>query len=497
MRADACLTLGPGRVLLVEDDDILADGLGAFFAGRGFVVTRFDDYGSLAGRIDDIAAEVAIVDVMLPGRSGFEVMTLLQSRLGIPVIVLTGSADVKVAVEAMRLGAYEFQTKPCPPEALCSLVANAIDHHRTRHENDRLRSLLDDTMHSHGIVGSTPVMRELMKLIATVAPSDSAVLVRGETGAGKELVARAVHDASRRRDGPFVVANCAALTESLAESVMFGHRRGAFTGAVEDHTGLFARANGGTLFLDEVGSMPASIQGKVLRVLEDMLVQPLAASTAHKVDVRIVSATNCPLEAAIAAGTFRRDLFYRLKTVTLTVPPLRDRRNDIPMLVARFLELARSRLHATAEYVSADVMRTLMSYDWPGNVRELRAVVEHAAILTDGPTITALADELVPPAAMVTAATSSCDGATTFNLESYTKQRAAAVTNFDRLYFNVLLHHCRGNLTLASQISGVPYRTLQRRLKELDLDRRRYARAEALGPQPSVVPIAAIPVRHP
>jgi len=476
-----------GRVLIVEDDSSICRLLEKFLTKHGYETTTFQRGETMFAALDELEIDAAIIDLHLPGISGMEILSELHDERRIPVIVLTGHANIETAVEAMRRGAYDFQTKPIRMEVLHKVVKNAVKFSQTQQENERLRHLVATFRGSSTILGPSQAMQALNRSIKQIAPFNAPVLIRGETGVGKDLVARAIHDASARKDGPYIIANCAAFTESLAESILFGHKRGAFTGAVTDHEGLFVQADKGTLFLDEIGCMPLQIQGKLLRVLEDQTVYPLSSNKPIKIDVRFVSATNAPLETAIDAEEFRGDLYYRLKTVMLNVPPLRERKGDIPLLSAHFLKLAQSQLGTTAHELAPTVLQQLVAYDWPGNVRELKSVMDESAILNEGMMIESLSQALGQspgrpqhhsnlqspplPIPQVTDMETLIDFAT---------QRTTAIEEFERNYLMGLLKFCRGNVSLCCEISGLPYRTLHRKLKTLKIDRKQFTRAAAI-----------------
>ena len=367
----------PWHLLLVEDENALREAIAGQLTDQGFVVTEAGDGPGALARLSEFAYDIVITDLRLPGADGRLIVDEARSRYPeIIAIVITGYGTVKDAVDLIKQGASDFITKPFRFEALLHVVQSALEQRRLRSENDYLRSQLDERYRIDGIVGRSEPMRALYQLLHTVADSPATVLITGETGTGKELAARAIHHASPRRAHRFVALNCSAIPETLLEAELFGHVRGAFTGAVGNRQGKLEHANRGTLFLDEIGTMSAALQAKLLRVLQEREFERVGDSQTVKVDVRVIAATHADLAKMVAAGEFREDLFYRLNVVPVRMPALRERREDIPLLVQHFLsKLARdSRKGPTG--VSQDAMRQLMIYPWPGNVRQLENVVE-------------------------------------------------------------------------------------------------------------------------
>lgn len=323
---------------------------------------------------------VVITDLQMPGLSGLAVLEQVKTlRPETLVIVITAFGTIEQAVEAMKKGAHDFLTKPVSRDALLLVVGKACRLLGLQEENRRLRAQLDDRVEFSRLVGNSDAMRQVLEIVRRSAPSEATILVTGESGTGKELVARGIHQASDRRGGPFVAVNCAAIPAELLESELFGHVRGAFTGAVGDRAGKFERAHGGTLFLDEVGELPATLQPKLLRVLQEHEVEPVGGQPKH-VDVRVVAATNRDIETALSAGEFREDLYYRLAVITVEIPPLRARRDDIPLLVRHFL----GKYDAAGLKISDAAMRLLNRYAWPGNVRELENAIQRMIVLRQG-----------------------------------------------------------------------------------------------------------------
>jgi DNA-binding NtrC family response regulator len=363
-------------LLVVDDDDDFRQTTVRWFERAGFRVKESDsgDHALEMARLHEF--DVAIVDMMMPGISGLELLKKLkEAGAEGEVILLTGQGTVESAVSAMKSGAFDYLTKPFPLKDLQALVCRAYEHGRLRQENRQLRALLKRSQPQDHMIGRSPAMQEVFRLIERAGPSGKAILIQGESGTGKELVARALHQASGRADKPLVVINCAALPEALLESELFGHEKGSFTGAVAAKSGLFEVADGGTLFIDEIGEMPGPLQAKLLRVLEDGSLRRVGSIKERRVDVRLVAATNRNLIQEVRDGRFREDLFYRINVMSLELPPIRERQGDIPLLVAHFL--------GPGWQIEEQAMKLMEQYDWPGNVRQLSNAIERAKILAD------------------------------------------------------------------------------------------------------------------
>jgi two-component system response regulator HydG len=373
------------RVLVVDDEasmgDMLADGL----ADRGYEAVAVSSSAQAAKLLEsnDPPFDALVTDLRMPHVDGLELLSIARrASPARPVIVMTAYSAVDTAVESIRRGAYHYLTKPFKLDELALFLARALDDARVRREAATLKEQLRDRFSIESLVGSSAAMREVAETVARVADTDVPVLVLGETGTGKGLVARAIHARSARAAAPFVVVNCAALPEALLESELFGHARGAFTGATAARAGLFAEASGGTLFLDEIGEMSPALQAKLLHVLESGTVRPVGATKEQAVDVRVLSATHRDLRARIASGAFREDLLYRLEVVSIELPPLRLRRDDVPALLAHFLARAKEKHpRSPVERFAPDALDVLADHAWPGNVRELEHVVERVVVL--------------------------------------------------------------------------------------------------------------------
>jgi DNA-binding NtrC family response regulator len=372
------------RVLVVDDEPGVQESLRMLLKQECDVTVAGTAREALAA-IDEGPPDLVILDLVMPGRSGLELLSdLAERQLSAPVIVLTATKTVATAVEAMKRGAADYVTKPFEVDALRIKVRRVLEQGEKDRELERLRDEVSRRSRLGALIGRTAPMQELFRAIERVATSRASVLIRGESGTGKELVAKAIHENGPRASGPFVAVNCAAIPETLMESELFGHERGAFTDAREQRIGKFEAASGGTLFLDEVGDIPAGVQVKLLRVLQERVFERLGGNRSIEVDVRIVAATNRDLEAAVAAGDFRADLYYRINVVPLHVPPLRSRREDIPLLVENVLERVAGDTGRDPHTLSEDTWEVLQHHAWPGNVRELENAIERAATLADG-----------------------------------------------------------------------------------------------------------------
>ncbi|KAB2968253.1 MAG: sigma-54-dependent Fis family transcriptional regulator [Thermoanaerobaculia bacterium] len=379
-----------GSILVVDDEPIVLQSLGDWFRQDGYLV----DVAASAKEALRVAAErhhdIALLDIKMPGVDGLELQERLAKEVpDLTVIVMTAYASIESAVRALKAGAYDYITKPFDPDDLSHLVRRAIEHRSLKSENERLKEQLASVAGPAPLVGDSAAMRHVHELIEAVAPSDATVLVRGESGTGKELVARAIHARSPRRFGPLVVVNCGALPEGVLESALFGHEKGAFTGAQYRHKGKFELADGGTIFLDEIGTVSPRVQIELLRVLEEKTVTRVGGTVPVRTDFRVVVATNLDLEAAVRDGRFRDDLFWRLNVFVIDLPPLRDRPEDIPPLAEHFLERFATAMNKPAMKLAPAALEALRAYSWPGNVRELQNAIERAVVLGKPPTIEA------------------------------------------------------------------------------------------------------------
>jgi len=374
------------HLLLVDDEAALREAIAERLGDHGFLVEQAASGEAALARLSDFAFDVIITDLRLPGVDGRAVLeAALQRYPDIIAIIITGFGTVKDAVNAIKQGAADFVTKPFQFDALLHVLNSALEQRRLRSENAYLRSQLEDRYRIDGLVGRSSVMRNLFQLLETVAATSSTILITGETGTGKELAARAIHHGSPRRANRFVALNCSAIPETLLEAELFGHVRGAFTGAVGTRQGRLEQAHKGTLFLDEVGTMSPALQAKLLRVLQEREFERVGDSHTIRIDVRIIAATHSDLARMVSDGTFREDLYYRLNVIPVKLPPLRDRRDDIPLLVQHFLQkLGTEQVPPRAVTMSQEALRRLMAYTWPGNVRQLENIVERALAFSQG-----------------------------------------------------------------------------------------------------------------
>jgi len=367
------------RVLVVEDDGDLRDLLVETLTRWGYHVTSAGNGTEALTLLEGRLFDVALLDIWLPGKDGLQLLEEIKRHdSALEVVMMTGDPLVSTAVQALKAGAYDYLIKPLNLEELQPLMRQLIERRFLRQEVGSLRARLGRELAERELVGTSPQMLEVKQTIASVANSDSPVLIEGESGTGKELVAAAIHGQSPRATGPFVPVNCGAIPAELMESEFFGHVRGAFSGAVADALGLVRAAQGGTLFLDEVAELPTALQAKLLRVLQEKEVRPVGSAKTHSVNVRIIAATNRDLEAAVASGHFRQDLYYRINVVRIVVPPLRARKDEIPALVTHFLRRFNARFHRSVTGLAPAAKAALMAYDFPGNVRELENLIERA-----------------------------------------------------------------------------------------------------------------------
>jgi two-component system response regulator PilR (NtrC family) len=372
-----------GHILVIDDEEVMRDVLGALLGQAGYQVTLAEDGPNGIALARKHAFDAAVVDVMMPEMSGIEVLEELK-RLDpdLVVLMITAYASVETAITAMKKGAFDYVSKPFKHEEVLHILGNALKQRRLQDENRQLRTALREQGRFTEIVGKSPRMLQVFNLITQAAPSRSTILVVGESGTGKELVAKAVHANSPRADKPFVVVNSGSLPHDLLESNLFGHVKGAFTGAVYAKKGLFELADKGTLFFDEIGNIPLETQAKLLRVMQEREFMRLGGVDLIKVDVRIVAATNVDLRRAVEDGRFREDLYYRLNVISVQLPPLRQRKEDIPTLVQHFVEKYAKENNKPVTEVTPEALQVLMDYDWPGNVRELENVIERGVVLT-------------------------------------------------------------------------------------------------------------------
>jgi DNA-binding NtrC family response regulator len=375
------------RILICDDQELMRDSLAANLAREGHEVVACGDGAVAMSRLESSARfDLLITDLKMPKMTGIELLgEAKRLRPDMPVVLMTAFATVQTAVEAMKLGAYDYIQKPFDGDEIKHLVDRTLEHNRLIRENQALRSMAAEQNAPRPLVGSGEGMAEIKKKIELVAKSNATVLIRGESGTGKEVVARAIHAASERRDRPMLAVNCAALSENLLESELFGHEKGAFTGADKMRRGRFELADGGTLLLDEISEIAPSLQAKLLRVLQENTFERVGSSISQQVDVRVIATSNRDLEASVEEGKFRQDLFYRLNVVPIELPPLRQRSEDVPELARHFLHQIAKRDNAAFRHAETEAVRLLQRYHWPGNVRELQNIIERATILESEP----------------------------------------------------------------------------------------------------------------
>lgn len=377
------------NILIVDDEFSVRDSLYKWFRSDGFTVDTAENAAAALEKFKQKTWDIVLLDIKMPGMDGIEFNRHIQSlNKNIIVIIITAYASVDTAVQSIKDGAFEYITKPIDPDNLTHVIRNAIEKRRLTRENLELRQRIEDLTSPDDIVGTSPQLRQVLKMVAAVAKTDSTVMIRGESGTGKELIARAIHSNSLRRYAPIISINCGAFTETLLESELFGHEKGAFTGADRLRVGKLERANNGTVFFDEIGNISMKMQMDLLRVLETKHFSRLGSEKQIEVDFRVISATNRDLEKAVAEGHFREDLYFRLNVVTIDMPPLRDRREDIPLLARYFFNKYTQSMTKPITDISPEAMKQLINYEWPGNVRELRNVIERAIVVCDGDRIT-------------------------------------------------------------------------------------------------------------
>ncbi len=459
------------KILVVDDEAEIRSLLGAVLQSKGYEVVTADDGAAALQQVPREHPAVILMDLSMPRMGGMDALPEIK-RLDpeVPVIICTAHADLATAVRAMKLGAYDYLTKPFDVELLALTLERALERNQLRSRIDELKrqgsgSSLAERM------GGSPAIAQVIQQVSQVAESNFTVLVQGETGTGKELVARAIHQQSPRRQAPFVAVDCGAIPETLVESELFGHERGAFTGAQAKREGHFQLAKGGTLFLDEIGNVPLATQAKLLRALEQREVNPLGSARAVAVDARIIAATNTELEEGVKTGRFRADLYYRLSEFTITLPPLRSRREDITHLAQRFLDEVSMELRRPVRRVSDEAMQTLLRHDWPGNVRELKNVIRKAALLA--------ADLVTPehiPALNASAPVPSRAAAEPSGQDLSLREVAElAAVQAEREVIRHALGATRGNKSQAARLLRTDYTTLHAKMKRYGISARDFS----------------------
>lgn len=451
---------GRTRILVVDDEESIRHMLALSLQRAGYVVKAAEDARAVLGLLEGYQPDVILCDVRMPGEmDGMGLLEYLCSqRHSARMIMMSAYGSREMALEAVRRGAYDYIEKPIQRDELLLMLDKLLERERLQRENQALREVLRRGEEEGGIVASSSAMREVLEVARKVALFPTTVLLQGESGTGKEVLAQAIHRWSHRAQGPWTVINCGSIPEALLESELFGHAKGAFTGAQQERAGLFEAAHGGTLFLDEIGEMPSPLQVKLLRALQEGAIRRLGETAMRPIDVRVIAASNRELGREVEDGRFRRDLYYRLHVVMLTLPPLRERREDIPLLVEHFVALLNARFGTHTEGVTPDAMKRLMAYRWPGNVRELRNVIERAMVLAEGAWLT---PKTLPPEIFADVVGVLQDS------ESLSLKRATR--HLEEAYIRKALEKTGGNRTAAAKMLDISLRALLYKIKEYGL----------------------------
>lgn len=448
-------------ILIVDDERSIRVGLKGLLTKEGYEVAVAESGDAALRLLETQSVDLALTDLRMPGMDGLSLLRQLKARCPDTVVMMmTAYGSEKIAVEAMKAGAHDYIVKPFDNDEVKILIRQALEQETLRREVRRLRERLDTAFRFESILGASPAMQRIFDIVKKVAPTDLTVLITGESGTGKELIANALHQNSPRKNGAFIKVNCAAMARELVESELFGHEKGAFTGAVTAREGRFEAADGGTLFLDEIGDMPLETQAKVLRVLQEQEFERVGGNRTIKVDVRILAATNRNLQQMAQEGKFREDLFYRLNVVPIALPPLRERQEDIPLLAAHFLREVEARFGGEPRNLSPNAHRVLLEASWPGNVRELKNVIEVSAVLATGTEID-VADLRL---SQQSSPTSAVPPTLTFK---EAKQRV--VDAFERDFIIRALRRHHHNITKAAEEMGMHRQQLQQKIRELGL----------------------------
>lgn len=446
------------RILIVDDEQIIRDGFSRVLLKEGYIVNAVSSGRLALEKISEEPFDLVLLDLKMPGLDGMETLREIKAREpDLICIMITGYPTIESAVKAVKSGAYDYLAKPCDPDELRMVVARAAERRRFFFENEQLRRRLEATLLSEPLVGESKAMQRVIEIIHKVAPTESTVLITGESGTGKELVAQAIHQLSSRRDKEFVPVDCSALVDTLLESELFGHVKGSFTGAIKNKHGLLELANGGTFFFDEVGNLSLNTQAKLLRVIQEREFKPVGGTQRIKVDVRIIAATNQNLREAIAQKTFREDLFYRLSVVPIHIPPLRDRKEDIPLLISHFLKRFNRKRKKAITGVTPAALEMLLKHNWPGNVRELENAIERAMILEEGKEITpqSLRGFFSSPFADHPALPPS--------------SRLISLQDMEKEHIAFVLKETRGHKSEAARILGIDRKTLYQKVQKYQL----------------------------
>ena len=446
-----------GRILIIEDDRDMGEMLDFGLTRRGFTTRSLLTGQAGLSAIAKEQPDVILADINLPDINGIQVCREVAAKWpDIPTIMMTAFGSLDTAIEALRAGAYDFITKPLDMDLLSLALLRAVDHKNLKQQVKTLSEKIERSHSFPGMIGESPIMKEFFSRLQRVADAETSVLITGESGSGKEITARALHTFSNRKDKPFIAINCSALPENLLESELFGHVKGAFTNAWHDRTGLFLEASGGTLFLDEIGDIPLSLQPKLLRALEERMVRPVGGNKEVCFDARILAATNMDIEAAVADGRFREDLYYRLNVIKVSIPPLRLRGTDILLLAQKFIGDFADKLGKKVIGMADSTVKRLLGYQWPGNVRELRNAMEHGVVMT-------LFEKIVPED--LPQKIQEHTGRTLF-WQTAAPDELISLEEMNQRYISYILKTTNGNQSQASEILGIDRKTLYRRLQK-------------------------------
>lgn len=452
------------RILIADDESSIRETIAEFLSSEGFETQTASDGHAALEIIKNGSIDILISDVRMPGMDGIELIKQVNTYASDTLVILmTAFASVETAIQALRSGAADYMLKPLDLDELYLRITAILERRSLIRENKYMREVIDRSFNFSFIIGESPAMKSMYRMIDKVGPTKSTVLVTGPSGSGKELIARAVHQRSERKNKPFVAINCGSIPEALFESELFGHKKGSFTGAVSDHDGHFVLANNGTLFLDEIGELPLSMQVKLLRVLQEGEVRAVGAQKGTTVDVRIIAATNRNLEKEVEEGRFREDLFYRLNIIRINAPSLEERKEDIPLLARYFLERYNKELSTSVKGISAEAMSMLMSHQWKGQVRELENVLERAVLLTD--------HEYIQPADL------PFDSSITAKSELLADDSSLnnVVSAFEKQYIQHMLNKFEGNRTETARALSIDPSTLYRKMEKLGIEEEKSA----------------------
>jgi DNA-binding NtrC family response regulator len=444
------------KILVVDDDPEMCQTISDVLCEEGFSVDTLNESMQASKLLRNKEFDVIVTDLRMKGLKGLDLLGETRKvNPPPPVIIITAFGTIESAIQAMKMGAYDYITKPFKMEELVLTIQKALEHRLLKKEIIRLKREVESRYHFHHLIGKSPSMQRIYDLIERISESSSNVLITGESGTGKELVARAIHYNGSRKEGPFIALNCAAIPETLLESELFGYKKGAFTDAKSDKKGLIFEAKEGTLFLDEITEMLPTLQAKLLRVIEEREVRPLGDTNSYPFDVRIISTTNQDIQALIQGGRFREDLYYRLKVIDMELPPLRERREDIPLLIQHFVAKFSRDVKKNVSGVSGDALKILLNYSWPGNIRELENVIQRAITLGQ--------HEMVLPEDLPPLMTREMDG------DGFEKalQKRYTVDQLEKEYIKRVLIEAGGNKSKAAEILGLDRKTLYRKLKDI------------------------------